>query len=252
MGEMGCGHRCLKFTLFAFNFLFWVLGLVVLGVGIYSRINGGNYDSLLGEGGVTSAANILIASGIFVSLIGFIGCCGAMKQSKVMLIIYFVLVLLIFLLEIIAGAIAYTKKEPMEKHLTANLLKVVDTNYGKKDPDAATKAMVKALDWFQQTVKCCGASGYEEWKTSSVWYKNANNTALLAPKSCCMDESLAKCNENKATIYTIGCIDQGKIFVKKHLWQVGGVGVGIAIVQIFVMVAAILLCRNISEEGNLA
>jgi CD151 antigen len=244
-----CGHSCLKYTLFAFNFLFWILGIVVLGVGIYSRINSDNYDSLLGDGGVSSAANILIAAGIFVAIIGFVGCCGAMKQNKVMLIIYFILVLLIFILEIVAGALAYTKKDLMEEHLSKNLKKVVDTSYGTANPDTATKAMIKAIDWFQKEVKCCGATGYEEWKTSNWGKQQANNT--LAPESCCKVKA-DKCNTDKTDIYTVGCIDAGKQFVKDHMWQVGGVGVGIAVVQVFVMVAAILLCRNISKEGNLA
>merc|ERR1712048_665540 len=144
-------------------------------------------------------ANILIAAGIFVAIIGFVGCCGAMKQNKVMLIIYFILVLLIFILEIVAGALAYTKKDLMEKHLSENLKKVVDENYGTANPDTATKAMIKAIDWFQQEVKCCGATGYEEWKTSN-WGKSNNGT--LAPESCCKVKA-DKCNAKKEDIYTV-------------------------------------------------
>lgn len=255
---MGCGHTFLKYTLFAFNFLFWVLGLVVLGVGIYSRINSKNYDSLLGDGGVASAANILIAAGVFVAIIGFVGCCGAIRQNKVMLIIYFILVLLIFILEIVAGALAYTKKDLMEKHLKDNLTKVVSTNYleGKTMENPSQLAMNKALDWLQQTIECCGTNGYADWKKAgNKWaaeMKNLNRTDELAPKSCCKVENAAGCNKNQLTIYTKGCFEAGKSFVKEHMWQVGGVGIGIAVIQVFVMVAAILLCRNIDKEGNLA
>ena len=41
----------------------------------------------MGEGGVFTAANIMIAAGCFVMLIGFVGCCGAMKESKWLLVI---------------------------------------------------------------------------------------------------------------------------------------------------------------------
>lgn len=253
---MDCGHTCLKYLLFAFNFIFWVLGIVVLGVGIYSRVNSGNYDTLLGEGGFASAANILIASGIFVSLIGFVGCCGALKDNKVMLVIYFILVLLIFILEIAAGALAYSKRETMENELKKNLKKIVDTNYGKKNPTEVETGFDKALDWFQKEVKCCGADGYKEWKSKkdgvfvTEWAKVTNSTAL-APKSCCK-KNVAGCNNIVAGIYQTGCIDAGKQFVKDHMWQVGGVGIGIAVIQLLVMIAAIALCRNIGKEGNLA
>jgi hypothetical protein len=249
---MECGHRCLKYLLFAFNFLFWVLGIVVLGVGIYSRIKGGNYDTILGEGGFASAANILIASGVFVSLIGFVGCCGALKESKVMLIIYFILVLLIFILEIAAGALAYTKKDLMEKHLKDNLSKFVHTNYGAKNPDESQKAVDVAVDWFQEKVKCCGATGPKEWM-DSAWRKTGTGSTntTLAPDSCCILKA-KNCAVALINVWPKGCVDQGKQFVKDHMWQVGGVGVGIAVIQLLVMIAAIALCRNISKEGNLA
>ena len=35
---MGCATSFVRGLFFAFNFVFWVLGLVVLGIGIYSRI----------------------------------------------------------------------------------------------------------------------------------------------------------------------------------------------------------------------
>ena len=62
-------------------------GIGVLAVGIWSRVQAKDYDSFLGSGGVTSAANIMIASGALVMVIGFVGCCGALKESKVMLVI---------------------------------------------------------------------------------------------------------------------------------------------------------------------
>jgi len=246
---MDCGHSVLKYILFFFNFLFWILGIVVMGVGIYSRVNSSNYDTLLGDGGISSAANILIVSGIFVSLIGFVGCCGALKESKTMLIIYFILVLLIFILEIAAGILAYTKKDLMEKHLASNLVTVVKENYGKANPDTATKALMKALDWFQQEVKCCGYDGFGDW-SNSTW--SEGKAGQLAPKSCCVDESVDKCNESKATVFDTGCVAAGKAFIKDHMWQVGGVGVGIAVIQVLVMAAAISLCRSMGQSGNLA
>lgn len=253
---MDCGHKMLKYLLFGFNFLFWVLGIVVLGVGIYSRVNSGNYNTLLGEGGFASAANLLIASGIFVSLIGFVGCCGALKDNRVMLVIYFILVLLIFILEIAAGALAYSKRETMEEELSKKLKTIVDTNYGNKNPTEVETGFEKALDWFQKEVKCCGADGYDEWKLKkegefvTEWAK-ATNSSAIAPKSCCKN-NVAGCNNKVAGIYQKGCIDAGKQFVKDHMWQVGGVGIGIAVIQLLVSAAAFMLIRTIGTEENAA
>ena len=54
----------------------------MLGVGIWSRVEAKDYDSFLGSGGLTSAANIMIAAGVFVMIVGFFGCCGALKENK--------------------------------------------------------------------------------------------------------------------------------------------------------------------------
>lgn len=262
---MNCTHNIVKYLLFGFNFLFWVLGVVVLGVGAYSRVKWSDYDTLLGEGGFSSAANLLIASGTFVLIIGFLGCCGAYKENKPMLMMYFVLVFLIFILEIAAGALAYSKKDAVEQHLNDNLQKIVHSNYGKTNPDTATQALEKALDFFQKEMKCCGAVSYTEWSTS-IWGNTTKGTGQIAPLSCCKKGKKGKkgasgaptatplpdCNKSKDTIWTMGCIPAGKNFIKDNLWKVGGVGIGIAFVQLLVMAAAVNLCRSIGKEGNLA
>ena len=67
MADLSCGMKCLKYLLFAFNFVFWICGIVIFGVGIWSRIKAKDFDSLLGDAGsMASAANIMIAAGIFV------------------------------------------------------------------------------------------------------------------------------------------------------------------------------------------
>lgn len=66
---------------------FKICGVAVLAVGIYSRIKAGNWQDLIEDASVKDAANILIASGAFVMIIGFVGCCGAIKQNRPFLII---------------------------------------------------------------------------------------------------------------------------------------------------------------------
>jgi len=238
---MDCGYRCLKYVLFAFNFIFWLLGIVVMGFGIYSIVKAGDYKALIEETNITSGANILIASGALVCLIGFFGCCGAIKDSKCMLIIYAILVFLIFVLEIAAGILTYTMKGKVEKEFTKSLDKIVSKNYGKDTE--AEKVIDKALDWFQQNVGCCGVNGTADWAKAS---KNI-------PASCCKTNSAsANCTTAANNLYTDGCVDAGKNFVNDNLASVAGIGVGIAVVQLFVMIAACCLCRAHDDEDHLA
>ena len=62
------------------------MGLAVLGVGIWSLVDGGSWDSLVANASVLSAANLMIASGVIVTIIGFLGCCGAIKKNQCMLV----------------------------------------------------------------------------------------------------------------------------------------------------------------------
>jgi hypothetical protein len=41
----------------------------------------------MGESGFQAAANIMIAAGALVMFIGFVGCCGAVKENKCFLLL---------------------------------------------------------------------------------------------------------------------------------------------------------------------
>ncbi|KAK9953917.1 hypothetical protein ABG768_016034, partial [Culter alburnus] len=50
MGKVEGGMKCVKYLLFVFNFIFWLMGSLVLAVGLWLRLDP-NTVSLLGEGG---------------------------------------------------------------------------------------------------------------------------------------------------------------------------------------------------------
>jgi len=52
------------------------------------------------------AAYLLIAAGAFVFIVSFLGYCGAVKESRVLLALYGTFVLVIVALEITAGSLA--------------------------------------------------------------------------------------------------------------------------------------------------
>ena len=62
-------------------------GIAVMAVGIFARVSASNYSALMDEGGFKTAANILIAAGALVMIIGAIGCCGVVKEKKWLLLL---------------------------------------------------------------------------------------------------------------------------------------------------------------------
>jgi len=248
---MGCATSMVRGLFFAFNFVFWVLGIVVLAIGIYSRIETDTWKDLINSETIFETANLLIAAGVIVAVIGFLGCCGAIKKWQWMLVVYSILVLVIFALEIVAGAYAYAKRDKVEKNLTAGIRKAVEKNYG--EAGTASEGMTKAIDWFQEKVKCCGSTGPDDWK-SSTWYskRTANSTADV-PKTCCKSQTTG-CNEDisskNGTIYTSGCIKEGTQFAKDNMWLIGGVGIGIAVVELLGIFFALCLCCAFKNEDS--
>ena len=63
---------------------FQILGLGILGVGIWARVSLAYYMKLSSDD-YAGAAYLLIGAGVLVSLIAFIGCCGAYKENVCML-----------------------------------------------------------------------------------------------------------------------------------------------------------------------
>lgn len=253
---MGCATNVVRYLFFAFNFIFWILGIVVFAIGIYSRVENDSWKDLLNTDTLFAAANLLIAAGVIVAIIGFFGCCGAIKKVQWMLGVYCALVILIFILEVAAGGYAYQNRETVEDELTSGLTKAVKLNYGEKDNTGA-KGFTKTVDWFQKKVKCCGVTNATDWKTSK-WYttfKNFTNNVNAVPDSCCKTVT-AGCGEkianyqDTAKIYTEGCVDAGKDFAKKNLYLVGGVGVGIAIVELLAIVFGVCLICAFKDEDK--
>lgn len=250
--ELGCGMKCLKYMLFAVNFVVWICGIVVFGVGIYSRVKAGEWEDLVKDASVADAANILIASGAIVMVIGFVGCCGAVKQNRPFLIVYIILLMLIFILEIASGIYAYTKKDDVIASLKSGFQETVDKSYGMDSE--ADKGLTKSVDWFQEHVKCCGANGVSSWR-NSTWKTEKSGTQLV-PKSCCKNQDSSGCNVagsytalgNSGKVYTKGCVEQGDQYLRDHMLEIGGVGVGIAFVQLVGIVFAILLVKAINEN----
>ena len=58
----------------------------MLVVGVWTVVDKSDFEKLLGTDLYVSSAYILIATGIFVSLVAFLGCLGAVKEIRCMLL----------------------------------------------------------------------------------------------------------------------------------------------------------------------
>ncbi|XP_061617556.1 CD151 antigen-like isoform X1 [Phyllopteryx taeniolatus] len=241
-----CGTICLKYLLITFNFLFWLAGGVVMAVGVWTLVEKSDYISLLPSMTYAASAYILVLAGAIVMVTGVLGCCATFKEQRRLLRVYFVLLLCIFLLEILAGVLAYIYYRQLNEELKQNLRATMMQKYEQKTHEHVTSA----VDKLQQEFKCCGSNNSSDW-AESVWIRSNDGNGRVVPDSCCKTPSeLCGRGEHPSNIYKVegGCISKLEKFIQDHLKIIGAVGVGIACVQIIGMVFTCCLYRRLKSE----
>lgn len=237
---------CLKYLLFVFNFLFWVGGAAVLGVGVWTLVEKSEYVSLLASSTFAVSAYILILAGSLVVVTGFLGCCAVIREQRSCLSTYFFFLLLIFLIELVAGVLAYVYYQRLSEELKLHLNQTMTENYAQPGKEDITLA----VDKLQQDFKCCGSNNSHDW-TLSVYISSKHAEGRLVPDSCCKTIT-PKCGkrDHPSNIYKVegGCITKLEQFLADHLLIIGAVGIGVACLQICGMVFTCCLYRRIKME----
>ncbi|CAL8318422.1 unnamed protein product [Lota lota] len=237
---------CLKYLLFVFNFLFWVGGAAVLGVGVWTLVEKSDYLSLLASSTFAVSAYILILAGSLVVVTGFVGCCAVIREQKSCLSTYFSCLLVIFLIELVAGVLAYVYYQRLSDELKQHLNQTMSENY--KQPGA--EAITLAVDRLQQDFKCCGSNNSGDWR-QSVYIESPQSEDRLVPDSCCKTITpLCGLRDHPSNIYKVegGCITKLEQFLADHLLVIGAVGIGVACLQICGMVFTCCLYRRIKID----
>ncbi|XP_054609648.1 tetraspanin-11 isoform X2 [Dunckerocampus dactyliophorus] len=220
---------CLKYLLFVFNSLFWVGGAAVLGVGVWTLVEKSEFLSLLASSTFAVSAYILILAGGLVVVTGFLGCCAVIREQRRCLSMYFFGLLLIFLIELVAGVLAYVYCQRLSEELKQHLKQTMTDNYAQPGKEAITLA----VDKLQQDFKCCGSDNYQDW-TTSVYIMSKHGRGRLVPDSCCKSMT-PDCGvrDHPSNIYNVegGCITKLEQFLADHLLVIGAVGIGVACLQ---------------------
>jgi len=272
---LGCCSRFAKYLLFAFNFLFWVVGAVLLGVGIWVLVDRDAAELIhvatasTSDALVKGAAVTLIIAGAFVFVVAFFGCFGACKESVCMLMTYAVIVGLILVIQIIAGILCAVFKDEIVNELSSSMNETVKVKYGQDGYEDTTDA----FDYMQRSFKCCGATvGPDDYQDSAWILHNEtydNNTTIPVPLTCCTlynpydyDEEPNPVNAtlcynyaqnltaSDAYLYvnTEGCQPQLHDWIVNHSGILLGVAFGLAIVQLFGICFACMVAKGVRSE----
>lgn len=97
------------------NFLIFIGGLVVVSVGVWTLADKAFIQRLLRNELFISSAYILIVAGLVIVFISFLGCFGAWKEVKCMLLTYFIFLFLMFVVLVIGGVLGYVFRTQVMK-----------------------------------------------------------------------------------------------------------------------------------------
>ncbi|XP_071754184.1 tetraspanin-8-like isoform X1 [Centroberyx gerrardi] len=222
-------NKCVKYLLFFFNFLFWVSGCIILGVSIYLKVEkDGNKITSEAVPGI----DLMIAIGVIIMVLGFLGCCGAIRENRCMLLMFFIGLLIIFILLLAAGilgAVDENKAKDLVKEHLADLVPL-------KDQPADVQTDLQKLE---EELKCCGVvNGPSDWGNS-------------VPSSCdCKDTSQTCEAVGGRQVYATPCTTFIISFMEKNMVVVLGIAFAIAILMIFGMAFAMTLYCQIGRKDG--
>eukprot|EP00413_Alexandrium_margalefii_P027176 CAMPEP_0204575974 /NCGR_PEP_ID=MMETSP0661-20131031/41502_1 /ASSEMBLY_ACC=CAM_ASM_000606 /TAXON_ID=109239 /ORGANISM="Alexandrium margalefi, Strain AMGDE01CS-322" /LENGTH=251 /DNA_ID=CAMNT_0051584663 /DNA_START=20 /DNA_END=775 /DNA_ORIENTATION=- len=237
----GCGASCLRYITFIFNFCIFVIGAGLIGVGIWALLKLNQYSGLT-DGNINVVGGVCIGLGVFVFLVGFLGCCGALKESTCMLRTFGTIITIIFIIEVIVAIVGGVEKGKIDTLITNQWNAIYPKCAGDNCPNSDGYQAAVAV---QQAFHCCGISNYTEWQT-----KGHFNSTTPVPMSCCItDTTVPSCGSQNypSNIYNVGCLQGFQNWIKDHLNIIIGVLVGLGLIQVLAVVVACHLAKKINK-----
>jgi len=250
VSNMDGGQKLVKWLLLIFNLIFWTFGIGLIIAGAVAQTLYKPYFSFL-DSTYTSAPVLLIVIGAIITIIAFFGCCGSSKENYCMLMTFSVLLGIIFVVELAGGIAAYVERGRVHEYVEKNMRHSI-RHYN------ATTADKPLWDDTQVKLMCCGVHGYSDW----LW--NATIIPGVVPASCCKipatnitacDRSEANlrlsCSRNDTSdtsvcpVFEEGCLDSVEDKMENNIAAIGGVGIGVAFIQVIGIALACFLARRV-------
>ncbi|XP_073785124.1 tetraspanin-4a isoform X4 [Danio rerio] len=208
----GC-LRALRYGMVFFNLLFWLCGCGILGVGVWLSITQGNFATLSSSLPSLSAANLLIAAGTVVMVIGCLGCVGAVKENRPLLL-----------------SIDLYAQNDLKKGLQ---LFGTEGNIG----------LTNAWSIVQTDFRCCGVTNHTDWF-------QVYNTSRV-PDSCCLEYSDNCGLENPGTWWTAPCYERVKGWLQENLVALWIFALCTALTQILGLVFSMtIFCHTVKAADT--
>lgn len=253
--------------IFLLNFVFWLFGGLLIGVGLYAFVDKWQATGLIKVETiydvVLNISLVMVIAGGVIFIVSFAGCVGALRENTCLLKFYSLCLLIFFLLEMAIAIMGFVFPHTMQSVLEESFTDKIIHTY-REDAD-----LQNLIDFAQQEFKCCGLSseGYMDWSKNE--YFNCSSPSVErcgVPFSCCMnatDISSGLINimcgygvqelsvaEASKKVWTSGCIEIVRSWAERNLYTIAGIALGIALSQLFVIYLAKTLEGQIEMQKS--
>uniref|UniRef100_A0A183CUE5 Tetraspanin n=1 Tax=Gongylonema pulchrum TaxID=637853 RepID=A0A183CUE5_9BILA len=169
---------------------------------------------------------LLLCAGALCSLLGFLGCCGAIRENYCLTVSFAVLLALVLMIETAAAIAAYALHEPLQTSLSQQLT----LGLARYNRSAGVRI---AWDQTQSQFSCCGVHNHTDWNTP--------------PDSCCV-HVVPGCARNEQNLYSSGCMERVEQWLILNAALVGGVSATVGSLQVIGICFACCLSKSILKD----
>ncbi|XP_076369946.1 tetraspanin-4-like isoform X3 [Tachypleus tridentatus] len=202
------GYTCVRRTFCWLNLFFWIIGCGILGVGVWLHLAYGGFAKLFPTYRVLSADSLCMTAGVLTFLVGFLGCCGSWFESKCLLVLYFIIVVLVFLLEFTAGTLGFAYRKHFE---------------------------------------CCGVKEYTDWYKIAAWPEKEWVPQTCCLVEFRKDSTCGK-THNIYMWHQQGCYMKIHMWLMERLYIMGIICMTFAFIQLFGLISAMLLICTVEDK----
>ncbi|XP_051885377.1 tetraspanin-18-like [Pristis pectinata] len=244
--KMGRFERMRNVTI-AFSVLISLSGCALLAIACLLLL----YPA--GPGDIISISNVIfigtiyaIASSIVLLILGVLGSIAAFRESRCLLMVCFLLILLMCMVELTAGIAAFL----FRNHLTKKYFEDDLANF--YTGDNGTNTYTKSSNSIMTRFNCCGVNGPNDFHSAVNFV--LLNPAYEVPEACCKRHKAAKSEDvlniqecttaESKFINSQGCFDLLAPKMEQILYLTGGLSIWILIIEICVMIFAIWLFQR--------
>ncbi|XP_027010222.1 tetraspanin-1 [Tachysurus fulvidraco] len=235
-----------KVMMVVYNLLILMAGSGLMAAGFWVQFNGDVLgSSLLGVFSVTTVNNIrmnifFIIVGIIMALLGILGCCGAKKESKCLLIMFFSIIAIIFISEVTIGIFSLIYSSYVGNLLKSWAKPVLQKQYG------SDFQLTNQWNMTMTKLKCCGFNNYTDFVGS--YYSTLYGE--IYHSSCCANTTIICTMENARNSTVQGCFKNLESSLDVLLYILGATAAGVGGIEIGAMIVSLYLFCYLDKDAS--